>query len=160
MDYFGMSCGGAAVPLNSPTAATPTTPSGSHWNVCEHDVPTLPSFYPLEKSAVFVPQASAPIMAAHIASALQARSIDATYDAQRAKVDCVSKSNVEFRIRLYRGRGEYKHGIIAEVQRRSGFDLNYMQDVYAVLDAAEGKMQECDADPKSFEFTEVCVPAA
>ena len=57
-------------------------------------------------------------------------------------MDCISTTNVEFRIRLYRGRGEYKHGIIVEVQRRSGFNLSYMHDVYAILDAAEGKLQE------------------
>lgn len=78
-------------------------------------------------------------MAAQITTALQARSIDATFDGQNAKVDCVSKTGVEFRIRLYRGRDKYSHGIIAEVQRRMGFDVSYAQDVFAILDAAEGK---------------------
>ena len=137
IDYFGST----SAPLTSPVA--PTTVNGmsssSHWNVHEHNVHTLPSFYPLEKSAVFVPHASAPILASRIAAVLQTRSIAASYDAQNAKVDCVSRFLVEFRIRLYRGRGEYKHGIIVEVQRRAGFDLSYTQDVYDILDAAEGK---------------------
>jgi len=114
----------------------------SLWNVREHNVRTLPSFYPLEKSAVLVPHSSAPIVAAHITTVLQARSIAASYDAENAKVDCVSKFHVDFRIRLYRGRGEYSHGIIVEVQRRSGSDLSYIQDVYAILDAVEGKKVE------------------
>lgn len=138
VDYFGMSRGDSA-PL-----ATETVSSSSHWNVRDHNVPTLPSFYPLEKSAVFVPQASAPILATRIAAVLQARSIVASFSARNAKVDCVSKSHVELRIRLYRGRGEYKQGIIVEVQRRLGFDLSYMQDVNAILDAAEGKtLKDC-----------------
>lgn len=98
-----------------------------------------PSFYPIEKSSVFVPQVSAQTLAYRIASVLQARSTSAAYDDQKAKVYCVSSSGVEFCIRLYRGRAEYKHGIIVEVQRQSGFDLGYTQDVYAILDAAEGK---------------------
>lgn len=145
MDYFGSS-GSKSVPLTSPSLpATTTTTSNdilssfSRWNVRDHNVPNLPSFYPLEKSAVFVPHASAPILSARIANVLQVRSIAASYDAQTAKVDCVSKYQVEFRIRLYRGRAEYNHGIIVEVQRRAGFDLSYTNDANAILDAAEGK---------------------
>lgn len=138
IDYFGMGGGScSSAPFTSPV--TDNMPSSSNWIVREHNVPTLPSFYPLEKSAVFVPQASAPILASRITAVLQARSIVASFDAQNAKVDCVSKAHVEFRIRLYRGRGEYIHGLIVEVQRRSGFDLSYTQDMYAILDAAEGK---------------------
>ena len=37
---------------------------------------------------------------------------------------------------MYRGRDEYQNGIIVEVQRLHGFDLSYIQDVYAILDAA------------------------
>ena len=114
--------------------------SNNSW--CVRTAPTLPSFYPLEKSAVFIPQASPSVLSSRISSVLRERSIIATYDNKNAKVDCISTANVEFRIRLYRGRGEYKHGIIVEVQRRSGFNLSYMHDVYAILDAAEGKLQE------------------
>lgn len=142
VDYFAVSGSRSSAPLTSTSPAHDGTSSSSQWNVREHNVPTLPSFYPLEKSAVFVPQASAPMMASRITSVLQARSIVASYDTQNAKVDCVSKSHVEFRVRLYRGRGEYSYGLIVEVQRRSGFDLSYTQDMYAILDAAEGKTPE------------------
>jgi len=133
IDYFSSS---SASPFSFPAAAASAKPSSSSWDVCDRNVPTLPSFYPLEKTAAFVPQASAPIVASRIVTALKARSIDATFDAQNAKVDCITKSNVEFRVRLYRGRGEYSHGIIVECQRRHGFDISYAQDVYTILDAA------------------------
>lgn len=135
MDYFGSS---SISPFSGPAAAT-SAPSSSSWNVRDHNVPTLPASYPLDQSAAFVPQASAPVVAARIVSVLQARSIDATFDVKNAKVGCLSKSHVDFRIRLYRGRGEYSHGIIVEVQREEGFDSSYSQDVFAILDAAEGK---------------------
>lgn len=124
--------------------------SNSSW--CVRTAPTLPSFYPLEKSAVFIPQASPSVLSSRISSVLKDRSIIATYDNKNAKVDCISTTNVEFRIRLYRGRGEYKHGIIVEVQRRLGFNLSYMHDVYAILDAAEGKLQDYGEGNKSGAF--------
>lgn len=151
MDYFG---GRSSDTVTSPLAsaspailatdnAAPTSMS-CRWNVSERNIRTLPSFYQLEKSAVFVPQASASILAARVTSVLQARSIAASYDAENSLVDCVSSCRVDFRIRLYRGRGDFKHGIILEVQRKAGFDLSYAHDVFAILDAAEGKsMEDC-----------------
>lgn len=140
--YFGMSSSGSA-PLAhfALTSADNDTPHNilSQWDVQEHNVRTLPSFYPLEQSAVFVPQAAAPVLAARISGVLQDRSITASYDALNAKADCVSALQVGFCIRLYRGRGEFQHGIIVEVQRRAGFALTYAHDVSAILDAAEGE---------------------
>jgi len=138
VDYFGAGApraGGPAAPVPEDAAR-----SSSRWHVRDCDIPALPSFYPLERSSVFVPQASAHRIAARITTVLQARSSVAYYDARNAKVDCVSAAHVEFRVRLYRGQGKGRaHGVIVEVQRRAGFDLGYAQDVYAILDAAEGK---------------------
>jgi hypothetical protein len=136
VDYFGIGAVGGLAPRYDDAAPPP-----SPWPVHDCHVRTLPSCYPLDRAAVLVPRGAAPVIAARIAAVLQARSIAAAYDAPRAKADCVSKSQqVEFRIRLYRGRGErYRQDIIVEVQRRAGFELSYMQDVYAILDAAEGK---------------------
>ena len=140
IDYFA-SATTSPFSCPAPAAAASAKPSSSSWDVCDRIVPTLPSFYPVEQSAAFVPEASAPDLADRIVAVLKARSIDATFDAKNAKADCITKSNVEFRIRLYRGRGEYSHGIIVECQRRHGFDISYAQDVYAILDAAEDKKQ-------------------
>jgi len=141
MDYFSK----ANVPITTCSPLTnkkpPSSPSSTHWNVTDSDVPTLPSFYPLEKSSIFVPNASASVLASRVASALQTLSIIASYDAKNAKVDCVTESSTEFRIRLYRSDGlHFNHGIIVEVQRRAGFDLEYAQNVFAIFDAANGNI--------------------
>lgn len=116
--------------------ASPRSP----WDVRECHVRAVPAFYPLERSSVVVRQAAASVVAARIAAVLQDRAIAASYDARNAKADGVSGAGVEFRIRLYRGgEGGRAEGIVVEVQRRWGFAPCYMHDVYAILDAAEGK---------------------
>ena len=135
VDYFGVDALAGPVPRDDDAAPPP-----SPWAVRDRHVRALPLCYPLDRASVLVPRGAAPVIAARIATVLQARSIAAAYDAPRAKADCVSKSQLEFCIRLCRGRGErYRQDIIVEVQRRTGFELSYMQDVYAILDAAEGK---------------------
>lgn len=113
--------------------------SARPWNVQDESVPILPQFHPLDRSAVFVLGTTAPVIAERIQNVLRERSIAAAYDTEGAKVKCLNKDNVDFRIRLYRGRGEFQNGFIVEVQRRDGFVLGYHMDVFAILDAAEGK---------------------
>lgn len=48
----------------------------------------------------------------------------------------MSSAHVEFCIFLYRQNGD---DIVVEVQRRDGFDVSYVADVHAILDAASGK---------------------
>jgi hypothetical protein len=101
--------------------------------------PTLPEFHPLERTAVFVPRATPEMVAARISDLLRERSIQATYDDDKAKVKCVTTDGVDFRIRLYKGRNQYRDGIIVEVQRRFGFSIHFHGDTQAILDAAQGK---------------------
>ncbi|KAL3938177.1 MAG: hypothetical protein SGARI_001848 [Bacillariaceae sp.] len=101
--------------------------------------PTLPEFHPLERTAVFVPNTSCEKVASRISKVLRDRSIESHYDNDKAKVRCVSSEGVDFRIRLYRGRNSYSHGVIVEVQRRFGSSLVFHSDTQAILDAAEGK---------------------
>lgn len=102
-------------------------------------VPTLPEFHPLERTAVFVGNCPAGTLAARIANVLRELSIEATYDDAKAKVRCVTSEGVDFRIRLYCGRGEFRNGIIVEVQRRFGGGLNFHNETKAILEAAQGK---------------------
>uniref|UniRef100_A0A7S4JK64 Uncharacterized protein n=1 Tax=Odontella aurita TaxID=265563 RepID=A0A7S4JK64_9STRA len=104
------------------------------------DVPTLPEFHPLERTAVFAPHSNAPEVGRRVADVLRARSIATVYDDKKAKAKCITEDNVEFRVRLYRGRNKFSHGIIVEVQRRFGFSPSFAGDMYAILDAAEGKL--------------------
>ena len=126
--------------------------SARRWLVRDDNVPTLPCFYPLDKSAVFIPHASAPVIADRIQTVLRRRSIVTEYYSKNARVECTSATNVDFNIRLYKGRGDFKHGIIVEVQRRDGFDLTYQKDVFAILDAAEGKATDHNLDESPIFF--------
>ena len=104
------------------------------------DVPTLPKLHPLERTAVFVPNVPAAEVASRVSNILRERSIEATYDDSKAKAKCMTADNVNFRVRLYRGRNQYSNGIIVEVQRRFGASVNFHNDTMAILDAAEGKV--------------------
>lgn len=125
---------------HSPVRANsdPSRPSSPRWDVRERRVRPLPPGRPLEETSVFVPQAAARGIASRVAVALAARGIAASYDAARAR--CVAPSGDSFRVRLWRGTGEgFEHGVIVEVKRRMGYYLGYDQDVYAILNAAEGQ---------------------
>mmetsp|Transcript_6596 Transcript_6596/g.10030 ORF Transcript_6596/g.10030 Transcript_6596/m.10030 type:complete len:411 (+) Transcript_6596:90-1322(+) len=122
-----------------------TQPSG--WKI--NDAPTLPEFHPLERTAVFVPNASVPDVASRISNVLRERSIQATYDNSKAKAKCMTVDQVDFRIRLYRGRNQYSHGIIVEVQRRFGASLNFQSDTTAILHAAQGIEDQIPPPPTS-----------
>lgn len=112
-------------------------PAPYTWNL--HSVPTLPDFYPLERTAVFVADTSIETVASRIATILRERSVEARYDDAKAKVRCMTNDGVDFRVRLYRGRGQFSNGIIVEVQRRFGSGLAFYTETKAILNAAEGK---------------------
>ena len=103
------------------------------------EVPDLPEYHLLERTAVFVPHASPSTISRRISDVLRKRSIEASYEDEKAKVKCVTADGVDFRIRLYRGRGKFDHGIIVEVQRRFGTSLDFHDVTMAILDSAEGK---------------------
>uniref|UniRef100_A0A7S2HNP0 Uncharacterized protein n=1 Tax=Helicotheca tamesis TaxID=374047 RepID=A0A7S2HNP0_9STRA len=115
---------------------TSTVPA---WNVTDESLPKLPDFHPLERTAVFTPHTRADIIAKRVFDCLRTRSITAEFNDEKARAKCVSPENVEFRVRLYRGKGKFDNGVITEVQRRYGFSVCYNDDVAAILDAAEGK---------------------
>lgn len=102
------------------------------------DVPTLPEFHPLERTAVFVEGSAPSEISERISNVLRERSIEAEYEDEKAKAKCLTPEGVDCRVRMYRGRGKYSHGIIVEVQRRFGASSNFHKHVSAILDAAQG----------------------
>lgn len=115
--------------------STTTTPSSlALWE--QPSAPQLPALHPLEATAVFVPQASALEVSRRLSDLLRRRSIEAVFECAAAKAKCRTADGVDFRIRLYRGRDAYAHGIIVEVQRRFGSSFGFYQDTVALLDAA------------------------
>lgn len=136
---------GTLKPTASIQTSTRTCAAGI-WKL--HDVPMLPEYHPLEHTAVFVPRANPYDVSMRISNILRERSIEAFYDDGKAKVTCTTLEGVEFRVRLYRGRGRFSHGIIVEVQRRFGTSNVFHDDTMAVLEAAEGKTP-CPPPPTS-----------
>lgn len=117
------------------------------------DVPTLPEFHPLERTSVFVPNViSVSDISLRISDTLRSRSIDATYDNDKAKATCTTLQGVEFRVRLYRGRNRFNHGVIVEVQRRFGTSNSFHNDTTAILDAAEGNVVSSPATDNSSDL--------
>jgi hypothetical protein len=135
--FGGASINTAPVKGTPQIQLAPSEPQKYVWDL--PSVPTLPEFHPLERTAVFCPHTSHPIVAKRVSDILRERSVEASYDNEKAKVKCISQDGVDFRVRLYRGRNSYSHGIICEVQRRFGSSLSFPQLVQAILDAAEGK---------------------
>jgi hypothetical protein len=123
----------------APAAAAAAKPkakpkSAYVWDLKE--VPTLPEFHPLERTADFVTTNDPSEVTKRVSKVLWERSIEAKYDNEKAKVKCVSPEGVEFRVRLYRGRGVWSVGVIVEVQRRSGSSPNFGDHVKAILKGA------------------------
>ncbi|EED93521.1 predicted protein [Thalassiosira pseudonana CCMP1335] len=168
VDYFSSSSNGSITlsPMEDESIiATYVSSSPAHqWLLTEHNIPSLPSFYPLDKSSVFIQNTSASTIATRISSILRQRSIVAVYSTPNALANCTSKQNVSFRIRLYRNstsqdeegnaiaQQQSLNGIIVEVQRREGFELSYPKDVFAILDGAEGKMSDPSMDESPIFF--------
>ena len=130
----------SALPQKAGMYGASVGPQHSHqpfrWRLAH--IPTLPEFHPLERTAVFVENSSPSEVSTRISLVLRQRSIEASYDDEKAKVRCLSSSGVDFRVRLYRGRGNYSHGIIVEVQRRFGYAIDFHEDTKAILDTSQG----------------------
>jgi len=111
-------------------------------------VPVLPEFHPLERTATFVPNTAPAVIASRISDVLRERSIEAKYEIGKAKVKCKTSEGVDFRIRLYRGRGGYNHGIIVEVQQIFGTSFVFHNDTQAILNGVQREAPGL-AEPKT-----------
>ena len=123
--------------LTKVSISAPPTSTRGLWKLKE--APVLPEFHPLDRHSAFVPHASASLVANRVAEVLRDRSIEAHFDNVKAKVRCLTTYNVDFRVFLYRGQEHYSHGIIVEVQRRSGASNLFSPDTRAILEGAQGK---------------------
>ena len=123
-------------PVQTMGAVKSLTPNAFVWKL--RDVPTLPEFHPLERTAVFVEGSTPSEVSERSSQVLRELSIEAEYEDEKAKAKCLTPEGVDCRVRMYRGRGKYSHGIIVEVQRRFGASSNFHKHVEAILFAAEG----------------------
>lgn len=120
-------------PVAAPAAAKPKAKPKSAFVWDLKEIPTLPEFHPLERTADFITTDDPSEVTKRISKVLWERSIEAKYDNDKAKVKCVSPEGVDFRVRLYRGRGVWSIGVIVEVQRRFGSSPNFGDHVKAIL---------------------------
>ena len=132
--------GPVVLPSSAPTVKAPPPAARTQKFVWElQHVPELPECHVLERTAVFVPHSTPSLISRRISDVLRERSIEAVYEDDKAKIKCLTEDGVDFRVRLYRGRNKFHHGIIVEVQRRFGSSLDFRSDTTAILDSAEGK---------------------
>lgn len=109
----------------------------ANWKVANGSLKCVPDHYILERTSRFIPQTSASDISARISDCLRARSTEASFNDDKAKAKCRTMDYVKFIVRLYSGRGDYSHGVIVEVQRRSGSIPSFVNECTAILDAAE-----------------------
>jgi len=112
------------------------------WKLPEGSVKPVPACYPLERSSTFVDNSCPSKIAARISDCLHHLSIAASYHNTKAKAKCRTVEGVEFRVRLFSGKGMFAHGIIVEVQRRSSFSLGFHNECCSILDSAE----DCESE--------------
>lgn len=110
---------------------------GSNWKVVNGSLRCVPEHYILERTSRFIANTTASVISARISDCLRARSIEASFNDDKAKAKCRTMDHVKFIVRLYSGRGAYDHGVIVEIQKRSGFSPDFKKDCTAILDAAE-----------------------
>lgn len=125
-------------PFNSDNKSRLHGAVSTNWSVPDGSLQSVPDYFALERTSRFVAGTGASIVSARISDCLRRRSIATKFDNTKAKAKCVNVDFVQFRIRLFAGRNEYKNGVIVEVQRRSGGSLSFHRDCRALLDSAEG----------------------
>mmetsp|Transcript_38262 Transcript_38262/g.56349 ORF Transcript_38262/g.56349 Transcript_38262/m.56349 type:complete len:432 (+) Transcript_38262:61-1356(+) len=119
-------------------------PHTSNWNVKDDSLEFVPDHFVLERTTRVI-NGTATTVSARISECLRQRSIAVVYDDEKAKAKCRNYCFVQFRIRLFAGKDDCAHCVIVEVQRRSGSVLSFHRDCCAILDAAEGFINEGDS---------------
>jgi len=114
----------------------------TNWKVSNESLKCVADRVVLERTSCFVGGTKAHVVSARISECLRSRSIEATYDNAKAKAKCKNSDFCYFRIKLFSGRGEYNHGVIVEVQHRSGSKRSFKKDCRAILNTAVGNTIE------------------
>jgi len=112
-------------------------PSHCLWNVTK--LKTLPEDYDLARTSRFITNTNVSTICSRIVTCLRNLGVVIDYDSEEAVVRCETQYFVKLCINLYRGKGNFSHGIIVEVKRTLGGCIEFMADCRAILKAAEGK---------------------
>ena len=88
----------------------------SAWNISDEEVPTIPERYSVQQSTVFLAFVDALQVVRVLCGATdRCYSNVVSYENPKDKASCVSSDGVDFRVRLYRGKGKFSHVIIMEI---------------------------------------------
>lgn len=109
----------------------------SNWDVKCDDLELVPIDFPLERTHREIADVDSTEVSKRISDALKMLSIDAEYNAKKARAKCKTTDLVKFRIRLYAG-SETGMPVVVEVQKRSGSSSSFMRSCREILKAAEG----------------------
>lgn len=111
----------------------------------------IPSYYKLERTHIYVPNASSLKVSERIADFLRTESIAAIFDDKQALAKAETSRCLKFAVRLW----EAKDQVVVEVQRTSGCCFLYQQTAKAVLCAAKYGSAHSKAPPLTIPR---CVP--
>lgn len=109
------------------------------WNVGQSDLKNVPNLWNLDPTAIFIPYITGQKVAERVSDCLRRASIYAEYINEPVKARCKTLNLVDFRIRLFKGRGDYDHGVIVEVQKRDGCSISFSRIRKYVLNELQGK---------------------
>jgi len=105
---------------------------GDLWKV--ETLKALPIAYLVERTNVYVPDATPQEVASRVADCLRQESIAATYNNSEALVEAETKEHVQFAVRLWSDKDQ----VLVEIQRTAGCCFLFHQSAKAVLRAAKG----------------------
>jgi len=127
-------------------------PVDNIWDV--QSIPTLPMYYPLEKTHIIVCNEPVAEVTKRISDCMRSLSIAAAYDSAKAKARAKTINHTKFTIQLFSKSNE--SGVVVEARRSSGCPLNFYKSCYPILHAASGleysqfSDDHLDAKPLSF----------
>jgi len=135
----------SSIEISFPKRLREKSSYSSNWKISPGMLECKPPHYQLDPQSRMVTKSNANDIAARVSDCLRRRSIAAKFSTDKAKAKCVTSEGVEFRIRLFAGKGKFVGGVIVEVQRRSGWKSSYQQDCFAILESAEcDVVGDCD----------------
>ncbi|CAJ1949139.1 unnamed protein product [Cylindrotheca closterium] len=134
---------------SSSSIAMPPRPR-TPWAVKDHSLKHIPKYYPPmdPNCTAFVPGTTASVVAFRIAECLRQHSVAVEYDNESITANAMTVDRCHFEIQLWKGKitptVDYSHGVVVEIQRRSGNTISFHQVCTAILQAARGESSGAD----------------
>jgi hypothetical protein len=115
------------------------------WTVAKSALTEVPEGYTVTRTSRFIPDTDPSIISSRVSNALKQRSVQTEYCSRKAKAICMNAEMIKYHVQLYRGKGSRSDGVVVEIRRLDGSGRSFFQDSKAILNAAEGDYDCCDA---------------